>query len=458
MAAGPTTIAFRGLVSARWVLIALVALGHAVLGGLETTGVDTAGLPTPQGMKGWSGLVMLLAAWTAFNAWARWRADAVAARGIDAVGATLLADTAALTIAFALSGGASNPFTALYFVPITLATQVSPRWTWLVGIASAAAFGALFLVGVPAGHEMAMAHDGHAAGMHHGPMGHAMPEAGGSFAGHLTGMWIAFAASGVLITVFVHRIAVQVERQRDELARLRGEALEDRHLAALGTLAAGAAHELGTPLGTIALLGEGMEEMEPDERHEAVTDLLAQVERCKGIVQQMSSPELRADRLGAGVEPWTATRIRELLGREYPEIGVTVDERAASTSVSLPWTAVARVVRELARNAETASVRAGAKISDVTASVRLVDGPAPLEIRVEDRGPGMSSEGRQRAFEPFYTTAVEGEGLGLGLYLSRAQVRQLGGSLTLEAAEPGGTAAVLRLPLSWSSSSESRSA
>ncbi len=453
MPAGPTTIAFRGLVSARWVLIGLVALGHAVLGGLESAGVDTAGLPTPQGLVGWLGLGVLLLSWVGFNGWARWRAGAIADRGIDAVGATLLADTAALTIVFALSGAASNPFTALYFVPITLATQVSPRWTWLVGIASAAAFGALFLVGVPEGHDMAMAGGEHA---HHQHMGHAMPAAGGSFAGHLTGMWIAFAASGVLITVFVHRIAVQVERQRDELVRLRGEALEDRHLAALGTLAAGAAHELGTPLGTIALLGEGLEDMEGEEREEAVADLLAQVDRCKRIVQQMSSPELRADRLGGAVERWSLGRLAEHLQHESPEVRIELDERAAATTVGLPWTAVARVVRELVRNAETAARAAGEATPPVSVRLRLLEGAQPIEVRVEDRGAGMSDEQRRRAFEPFYTTAVEGEGSGLGLYLSRAQVRQLGGHLTLQAGPGGGTAAVLRLPLSWVRPGEER--
>lgn len=197
-----------------------------------------------------------------------------------AAGIQLAIDGIAFTALFAVSRGAANPFTTLYFVPIMLATQVSPRWMWIVAAVCLAGFGSLFAIG-PAGPH------------------------GAHFAAHLRGMWLAFAVSGVVITFFVHRIAIAIARQQAELYALREGALRDRQLAQIGSLAAGAAHELGTPLATLNVLVGELESMDADERAEAVESMRDQLGRCKRIIGSMANAELRADAMAAiEIEPW----------------------------------------------------------------------------------------------------------------------------------------------------------
>lgn len=335
-------------------------------------------------------------------------------------GLHLLIDAAVITALLGLSGGATNAFTTLYFVPITLATQVSPRWTWTLAGSCLAGFAALFLM-----HPIPQAPPGHEA----------------HFAGHLRGMWVAFAVSGALITLFVHRTAISLARQRAELSRLRDQAFETRHLGALGGLAAGAAHELGSPLGSIELLASEVEAMGPAERSEAIATIRGEIGRCKTILQRMASPELRVSALGReGADPWLLSALGDELAKDRP---VRIEDRAEGVRTTLPRAVVSQILRELVANADAAAD--GPRSSDVT--VRICATPSHAELSVRDHSGGMPSAVLERAFHPFYSGKQEGEGMGLGLYLARAQARELGGSLSLETVEGEGTTVWLKLPL-----------
>jgi two-component system sensor histidine kinase RegB len=447
-------ITLRNLVISRWVLLALVLA--AVLLELTQTASDSLAAWIPAAEHPVATFTTLLL-WAGHNSASIWLLRR--GRANDSFsGVHLLVDATALTILLLLAGGSANPFTILYFLPLTLATQVSPRWTWILAGWSFACFASLFVL-APANEEPALdaveqpPADEHAHHHHHDhepPPAPAQAESGdhqGHFAGHQRGMWIAFGLTGVLMTVFVHRTALAIARQRAELLRLRQEALQDRHLAAIGTLAAGAAHELGTPLGTIKLLAAELPQMSADERDEALTTIAEQLARCKLIVSRMASPELRVDAIGIDARAWP---LRELgpalasLDHDVPvEIHVAPEARERTTRQ--PFEVVTQLLRELVANGAEACRRSSTPGAGVAVDIETKDNE--LRIAVRDRGIGMDPDTLAAAFDPFFSTRPEGSGMGLGLYLARAHVRQLGGQLEIDSAPGLGTTVRMTLPL-----------
>jgi two-component system sensor histidine kinase RegB len=341
-------------------------------------------------------------------------------------GVHLLVDSVALTALLALSGGVTNSFTTMYFVPMTLATQLSPRWTWAVAATSLLGFAALFVLApVPAG-----------------PPGHEH-----HFLGHIRGMWVAFGMSAAFMTYFVHRIALSLARQRAELARLRMAAAQDRQLAALGTLAAGAAHELGSPLGTVAMLVATSSVMSEAERGEAI----ATIRRSCSAASTSCS---RCRRRSCGCAAWGA-RARRGRWRGWRRRCARQHRRGALHD---------RGRREREQGAHDPADRgAGQIVRAVVAnavdacrqSVRARRGcdcgsqPTAEQARVTviDDGVGMAPQAAAAAFDPFFSTKPEGQGMGLGLYLARAHLRALGGTIELESQPGHGTTVQVRFPL-----------
>jgi len=407
-------ITLRALVTSRWVLLGLLAFAGLLVE------LDPAVL----GVSGWlpvrPGVVPFVAIWGSWAA-VNVATDKLVVQAGKATsqlaGVHLLVDALMLTVLLSMSGGATNAFTTLYFVPITLATQVSPRWTWALAVSSLAGFASLFVLHpIPTGPSMHQMH----------------------FVGHLRGMWVAFAVTGALMTYFVHRIALSLARQQEELARLREHALESRHLGALGSLAAGAAHELGTPLGSIELLVAELPHMAEADRKDAVATVRGQVARCKTILHRMASPELRVAALGElGAEPWPLAKLRKELGEAPDGVDVDVVDATAGAETELPRELLGQVLRELVANAANADAR--------RVDVRIGTDHDSALIEVQDDGGGMSDELLARAFDPFYSP--RDDGLGLGLYLARAQLRQIDGSLELQSRDGQGTKATIRLPL-----------
>lgn len=413
-------ITLRTLVTARWVLLTLLAAtGVMIAVAPDALGPLRTWLPERPGT---TAFIALLLGWSLVNL----ATDRlVLARGLATqtiAGAHLLVDAAFLTVLLGLSGGATNAFTTLYFLPITLATQVSPRWTWALAGFCLACFAALFLL-----HPIPQGPPGHEA----------------HFAGHLRGMWVAFAVSGGLITYFVHRIALSLSRQREELVRLHEQGLEDRHLGALGSLAAGAAHELGTPLGSIELLVADLPHMEGSERDAALATVRGEVARCKTILQRMASPELRVATLGEeGGPAWRLSALEDDLEAQAGDVAVEIASHVDDAETTQPREVLGQIVRELVANAMDAT-RRRARRGPVR--VRIETNANDASISIDDEGTGMDPAVAARAFDPFFSTKAEG--MGLGLYLARAQVRQLGGRLELQTAPERGTTVRLVMPL-----------
>lgn len=414
-------IALRSFVAARWVMIALVGLGWLgqALGPALFARI-TSWFPPPPEPVG-TGIVVVTLALANVTVSRRVLARGRATTAI--AGFNLLLDAAALTALLALSGGVSNAFTTMYFVPMALSTQLSPRWTWAVGGACLLGFANLFVLGPaltgPPGHE---AH----------------------FLGHLRGMWVAFGMSAALMIYFHHRIALEITRQRAEVERLRLAGQSDRQLAALGTLAAGAAHELGSPLSTIGVLVGDLRVMAPEEQAEAIATVKQELGRCKQILQQMSSPEVRVGRLAAALDPWPLLDLEGELRALGPEVALRATAAARAATTTQPREVVGQILRALVSNAQ-AACRAKPGGGGVRVELDVAEDAA--QVRVVDEGVGMPPEALAAAFDPFFSTKPEGEGMGLGLFLVRAHLRQLGGKVELESELGRGTTASVRFPL-----------
>ena len=340
------------------------------------------------------------------------------------MGFALLLDTALLTVQLSGLGGATNPFTVMYLVYITLSAVVlSARWTTAVALLAIGGFALLFAV--PA--EMHV----HSSGP---PL----------LNPHLRGMWAAFALAAMLTAFFVRKISRAISVQREQIATLREGAARNARLASLATLAAGAAHELNNPLSTIAVAAHeaALRAKQLRDAAQVSSDLaliLEQVDRCQRILHQMaaraSAPE-PAERITTD-ELVSALRAQLAERASFVELRVVGGER----TLFLPADSVVQSALALIKNALDASSSLHPVLVEINHDGNLVS------IAIEDRGPGMPRETLARVGEPFFTTKPPGRGLGLGVFLARVFFESRGGDLTIESAEGVGTRALARIPI-----------
>ncbi len=345
--------------------------------------------------------------------------------------AVLLLDVLTLTGLLLTAGGASNPFSVFYLVHVALsALLLPPRRAWLVAALSSLAFAALFFL---PSHTI----DPHAMHMQHG-----------ASSMHLQGMWLAYSLAAGFVVHFVSRVASALHAREHELFELQRSAARSEKLASLSTLAAGAAHELGTPLGTIALVAKELERgLErrgaPEELAQDARLIRQEVERCRDILQRMAANAGE----GAGEMPGQVTifgveqSLSDALGQTSERIAF--EHSGAESELVLPKRLLVQVLANLVRNAVDAQAEAG-RSEPIRVISRVEAEHAAFEIL--DRGGGIPEHARARIGEPFFTTKPAGRGLGLGVFLARAFAERMGGELTLLARPEGGTLARLSLP------------
>ncbi|NUR23312.1 ATP-binding protein [Frateuria sp.] len=330
-------------------------------------------------------------------------------------------DTLVLGYLLYFTGGASNPFVTLLLVPIALAAAaLSVRAVLAVAAIAGVAYLLLAYRFVPL----------------------PMPMHGGGFPLHVAGMGVNFVITALLLGFFINRLARALRMQQLEVQRVRERALRDEGILAIATQAAGAAHELNTPLATMRmLLPELRREHTSDQGlAEDLTLLEAQVERCRGILREMVafgqtqlSQEAEQMPLQAFVQGCLE---RFQLLRPEAELALDLPETAARLVLRVP-PGLRHALINLLNNAADASA---ARDSDaVELQIRCEHGW--LELTVRDHGPGFDVDGTVALGR----SGKQG-GLGLGLALAEATAERLDGELAAGNTEQGAQVR-LRLPL-----------
>jgi len=344
-----------------------------------------------------------------------------------ALGSMLVLDVLLLTALLAFTGGPANPFSLLFLVQITLSAVVLSRvWTWSLGLLSILGFGFLFFW-----HAPLSMFEGH--------------HASGNFSAHLIGMWIAFVAAAILISLLVSKVSQTLRNHEQELLRLQSLVARQERVSSLAALAAKAAHEMGTPLGTIAIVAKELEryarDVEANEHVSAEAKLIrSEVERCSHILREMSSQG--AELTGETPTLITIDTLLQKLRESFPEPqrnAIQVDV-PPELSASLPIETTRQVLSALVKNAFEASS------TGQTVHVAGEAEPGVLRFIVKDSGTGMSPEVLDRIAEPFYSTKRPERGMGLGTFLVRVFAEDMGGALIFDSAVNQGTTAILELP------------
>lgn len=345
------------------------------------------------------------------------------------IGVELVGDAILLTGLLDITGGPFNPFIVMYATYIWVAiVAISPPWAAVVAAASVSCFGWLVVDHLRAGllehHRL------------------------NDFPTHLLTMWFSAAGIAELVAHYVARARAALAQRQAQLDEARERAARSERLASLTTLAAGAAHELSTPLATIAVAARELEHnaarvAEPAAVGAALRDdarlVRSELDRCQAILDGMSGRARSG--LPATLEPMAPSAIAQLVQDRL------TDDRRHRLSVAIaPGTPrpsatgaeMAQAISSLLNNAFDASA--------LTDGVALRFGVRGSMVRIEvrDQGAGMSAKTRRRAGEPFFTTKEPGHGLGLGLFLVRTFAERSGGTLEFDGV--GGTTAILEVP------------
>ncbi|WP_163557046.1 ATP-binding protein [Halomonas sp. NO4] len=337
----------------------------------------------------------------------------------------LLADLVGLTLLFYFTGGATNPFITYYLVPVTIAAATLPwHCAWIIAAVALLAYTLLLFA-------------------YHPVPPFTQPYGDDSVNLHVVGMWLNFALSAGLVSFFIYKMAHALRHRDQALSRTREAALRNEQVLAVATQAAGTAHELGTPLSTMAvLLSEMREDAGNNQPLRQDIDLLRQqVELCKSRLRhlvdsadrrRMAVPERRdaRDWLTGVVQRWLVLR---------PDVS---HHLAVAEHRGTPWLTVDATLDQALTN--LLNNAADASPDNIRISLEWTADEVVIDIR--DHGPGVAMAIADQLGETFVST--KSKGLGIGLFLTHATINRFGGGVSLYNHPEGGTLTEVILPRS----------
>ena len=339
----------------------------------------------------------------------------------------LIIDVAAFTGVLYFTGGASNPFGWFYLVPIFIAATLLPgRAIWLITGLSMIGYTALMFF-----YEPVASDSSHSMHMQHNS----------GFQQHIIGMWLGYIVTALLVAYVVARMANSLREQDQHLALARENALRDERLVALGTLAAGTAHELGTPLSTIAILVNEMQTIcESRQSAEYLTIIREQVDRCKSALTTLSHSAGEELMMGGEMLPVNKylSNIIEQWQQQRPDTKLKLDSDLNTLDAQiLAEQTLSQSLINILNNAADASPE--------QITLKVTQAGNEITISVIDNGDGLDSMIQTHAGKQAYTS--KDQGLGLGLFLAHASIERLGGKIFLANHDQGGAIVKVILPL-----------
>ena len=244
----------------------------------------------------------------------------------------------------------------------------------------------------------------------------------------------------------------KVEERTSELKKSQETMVQQEKMVGIGQLAAGIAHELNTPLGTIIgyaqMLREDLTQKPgPANRDDIdeIDEIIGQAGRCRDLVKNLLNFSRRSttEKAKADINDIIG-RILSLVDHDFEMKGVRVhaDLDSDLPQASVNDNEIAQVILNLANNAADSMPAGG----DLYVSTCYNDISDEIEIAVRDTGHGIKESDRNRVFEPFFTTKEVGKGTGLGLSISYKIVQNHSGSIDFDSVMGQGTTFRVRLP------------
>lgn len=403
----------RWFVSGRWISVA-ASLATVLLG-------QRTGAAAP-----WTEAAAIALLITVTNVVILLRVRSARTVPVVAAGVCLAIDIALMTSLLARSGGVLNPMAVFFLVEVVFAALVLGRaWAWGIAALSAAGYAVLFV---------SPDEDLHAAQTMHPAIG-----------AHMQGMWLAFALTAVALAFLATRLVRALEQSHAEVERLRERSSRFVRAQSLATAVAGAAHELSSPLATVAIAAREMEHALPSSLESAhlrddLVLIQSQITRCREILDQMGGQVA-----GHAGEAPRDVRVIEVLHASLHLLSMDDRRRVALEAAHTlrtrwPPRVLERVLRNLIHNGLQASTPG----TTVNVSAALVENGIYIEVR--DRGVGMTEDLLARVGEPFFTTKAPGAGLGLGVFVAKTSLEAMGGWLRISSTPREGTTVAIWLP------------
>lgn len=423
--AGANLLRLRTLVRLRWLAVFGQSLAVVIVAML-------LGYPMPLGP---CLALIALSAWLNIFLTIRWPGSLRLSPRM--AGLLLAYDTVQLAGLLYLTGGLQNPFAFLFLVPVTVsATSLPPRATLALGALSFGCATALAYVHLPLPW----------------PVGETLllPR------NYLIGLWIAIVCGTVFSAIYARRIAEEARQMSAALGATEMVLAREQRLSALDGLAAAAAHELGTPLATIALVAKELKREMPGKspHSEDIELLISQTARCREILARLSNRDQASDEVFGRVKlsAMLEDLVAPLRGSDVEIImSCKADNKAAGSPepVLRRNPAIAYGLGNILENAiDFAATRVSVEASWNKSSLSLV---------VSDDGPGFDQQIFDRLGDPFVTTrpgyteagVAEGthEGMGLGLFIAKTLLERSGATVTLSNQRPPARGA--RIALTW---------
>lgn len=344
----------------------------------------------------------------------------------------LLVDVVFLAILLLNTGGVSNPLISYLLVLLAVTATMLPRaFVNSFALMSILIYTSFLLSDLQSDHGMGV-----------GPEEQEMV-----FELHLVGMWVIFLVSSILITVFITHMANAIKIRELNLAKARESEMRNEQLVAIGTLAAGTAHALGTPLSTMAVLLTELDKLDAEqlknsEVKEDISVLRQQVTRCKNSLTQLTryynkdNPDQEENVLLSEF----VNDIKDYILNIHPSSSIDFkidceDDPEVASNLS---------VRHAVINIIENGIKAAENHVDVSFAISS-DTPPQFEISINDDGPGIPAKVMENMGEPFIS--MRKESMGLGIFLANAAVQRLGGTIEMFNLKIGGALTLIKLPL-----------